>query len=208
MRYFPDRRHADAGAYAQAYFAELAAASATVEAAKMAEAGSMLARAAQAGQSIYSCGNGGSAAISNHLVCDCLKGVRTGSSLKPRVCSLSATVELITAITNDIGPDEMFSYQLSSLGRPGDVLIAISSSGASPNIVAALQEAKRIGMSTIAMTGFLGGQAASLADVNLHVDAQNYGVVEDLHQSMMHILAQYLRHAHMDAPETLGSVKF
>ena len=157
---------------------------------------------------IFSCGNGGSAAISNHLVCDCMKGVRTNSWLKPRVNSLSATVELITAIANDIGVNDIFSHQLTSLASEGDVLIAISSSGASPNIIKALEAARDMKMSTIAMTGFSGGQAARLADISLHVDMENYGIVEDAHQSLMHILAQYLRHSHLTDSSQLGFLKF
>lgn len=208
MTYFPDKAFAEAGAYSTAYFGLLAKAAATLDPAAMDAAGALLLEAASAGRTIYSCGNGGSAAIANHLVCDCLKGVRANTGLKPRVCSLSSTVELLTAIVNDIGSDEMFSYQLTSLGQPGDVLIAISSSGASPNIIAALREAKALGMKTIAMTGFQGGEARTLADVSLHVSAENYGVVEDTHQSIMHILAQYMRQARIDDPALLGKVKF
>ena len=87
---------------------------------------------------VFSCGNGGSAAIANHLQCDHLKGVRTGTDLTPRVVSLSSNIELITAISNDIGYEDVFTYQLQSQSQPGDVLIAISSSGRSPNIARAL----------------------------------------------------------------------
>lgn len=137
-----------------------------------------------------------------------MKGVRTGGLLKPRVNSLSATVELITAIANDIGVGDVFSFQLSSMAKEGDVLIAISSSGSSPNIVKAIRQARALKMATIAMTGFSGGEAAQLADISLHVQADNYGLVEDVHQSLMHILAQYLRHAHLEDASHLGSVKF
>lgn len=208
MIYFPDRVPTDAGEYAKAYFERLAQASATLDLDAVTAAGAILAEAAKTGRSIYSCGNGGSAAIANHLVCDCLKGVRANTSLKPKVYSLSTTVELLTAIVNDIGPDQMFSYQLQSLGASGDILIAISSSGASPNIIAALREAKALGLKTIAMTGFGGGEAAKLADVSLHVDSRNYGLVEDTHQSIMHILAQYMRVSHVESPELLGTLKF
>ena len=206
--YFPHRVHADAGEYAAGYLGQLASAASTLDFSQVARAGEILTAVARRGGMIFSCGNGGSAAIANHLVCDCLKGVRTGTSLRPRVQSLSATVELVTAIVNDIGSEEMFSYQVTSLARPGDVLIAISSSGASPNIVAAIKEAKACGMQTIAMTGFGGGQAAKLADVSLHVDAHNYGIVEDTHQSLMHILAQFMRHSNLDEPDQLSRLKF
>lgn len=208
MALFPDSLHDDAGQYAQAYFEQLTQAAATVDPSSVAAAGRLLVKTALAGGLIYSCGNGGSAAIANHLVCDCMKGVRAGSSLAPRVVSLSSNVEMITAIANDISVEQVFSYQLHSLGKPGDVLIAISSSGTSPNILAALREAKSLGVATIAMTGFSGGDSRQLADVSLHIDAQNYGVVEDTHQSMMHILAQYMRHAHLDHPNRLGELTF
>ncbi|OGN67997.1 MAG: hypothetical protein A3K57_03220 [Caulobacterales bacterium RIFOXYA1_FULL_67_7] len=121
---------------------------------------------------------------------------------------MSATVELVTAIVNDIGVEQMFSFQLESLASSGDVLVAISSSGASPNIISALKTAREMGMKTIAMTGFSGGAASELADVSLYVKAENYGIVEDTHQSLMHILAQYMRQSNMDQPELLGSLKF
>lgn len=208
MALFPDRLHEDAGQYAQAYFDQVTQAAATIDPTAIAAAGHLLVETALAGGLIYSCGNGGSAAIANHLVCDCMKGVRAGSSLAPRVVSLSCNVEMITAIANDIGVEDVFSYQLQSLAKPGDVLIAISSSGASPNILAALREAKSRGVATISMTGFSGGSSRDLADVNLHVVARNYGVVEDTHQSIMHILAQYMRHSHLDQPERLGELTF
>jgi D-sedoheptulose 7-phosphate isomerase len=208
VTYFPSRAYDDAGAYATAYFDQLARAASTVSAAAMARAGELLANAVSGGARIYACGNGGSAAIANHLSCDCLKRVRTDTLVRPKVFSLSANVELLTAIANDIGVEDLFAYQIASLGAPGDVLIAISSSGASPNIVKAINEAKAVGMVTIAMTGFGGGGAAALADVDLHVDAENYGLVEDTHQSLMHILAQFLRQSNLEDAALLGALKF
>jgi phosphoheptose isomerase len=208
MTFFPNRRYDSAGDFAADYFALTAQGAQSVDRAALSKAGALLAERTGRGGVIYSCGNGGSAAIANHLVCDCMKGIRTGSTLKPRVHSLSATVEILTAITNDIGPEEMFSYQLESLARPDDVLIAISSSGASPNIVRALNWAKDNGLATIAMTGFDGGAAARIADLSLHVGVDNYGVVEDIHQSLMHILAQYLRLSHLADASQIGGIKF
>ena len=94
------------------------------------------------------------------------------------------------------------------MGEAGDLLVAISSSGTSPNIVRAIETAKRMGISTIAMTGFTGGQSRNDADVSLHVDCENYGIIEDVHQSLMHILAQYTRHRHLVDVRSLGEVKF
>ena len=208
MALFPDRLIAGVDIYADAYFETIAQAQASVDREALRRAGALLTETIEADGTIFSCGNGGSAAISNHLLCDCLKGVQGGTDLRPRVHSLSSATELITAIANDIGVQEIFALPLRSLGRPGDVLVAISSSGASPNIVTAINAAHDIGMKVIAMTGFSGGEAARLADVSLRVEAANYGIVEDVHQSLMHILAQYLRMAALKSPESVGSLSF
>ena len=159
------------------------------------------------GRLVFSCGNGGSASVSNHLQCDHLKGVRNGTDLQPRVVSLSSNVELLTAIANDVGYHDSFSYQLGAQSRPGDVLIAISSSGSSPNILHALRWACDNGVRTIALTGFGGGDARSIAEIAIHVDSANYGIVEDLHQSIMHALAQYIRQSRMSA-DAIASTTF
>ena len=204
---FPHHRYADVGSYAASYFTYLAAAAATVDREKLEEATRLLTGVHQTGGIVYSAGNGGSAAIANHLVCDHCKLLRTGTGLTPRVVSLSTTIEVITAIANDISYDEIFVYQLSSLARPGDALITISSSGDSENIVRAVAWARDHQLPVVAMTGFTGGRSAKMADVNLHVAAENYGVVEDVHQSLMHILAQYIRQAHLDE-HLIASCKF
>src|SRR5262249_34277269 len=155
--------------------------------------------------SIYACGNGGSAAISNHLLCDFLKGIQSGTDFRPSVVSLSTNIEVITAIANDISYDDVFLYQLRTLAAPGDVLVSISASGNSENVVRAIDCAHSHGVSTIAMSGFAGGRSAERASVVLHVAASNYGVVEDVHQMLMHSLAQYLRSSELPEdriPET------
>jgi D-sedoheptulose 7-phosphate isomerase len=208
LNYFPEKIYDEAGLYLDDYFDRLHAATATVNRDQMHAAAELIIETVARDGMIFSCGNGGSAAIANHLACDCLKGVRTDTTIRPRVCSLSTTVELITAIANDIGYQEIFSYQLSSLAKAGDILIAITSSGDSPNVVNALTWARDNGMRTIVMSGFKGGKSVELADVKLHVDAHNYGVVEDIHQSLMHALAQYVRHRSLKDPGLLGKKKF
>ena len=195
---FPDKKYSDANGYVDAYFSEISRAAASVDRAKVEDAAAILMKAYSDGRMVYSCGNGGSAAIANHLVCDHCKLVRTDTDLTPKIVSLSTTVEIITAIGNDISYDEIFAYQLDALAESDDVLVTISSSGDSENILRAIQVAKEKGMLVISMTGFSGGRSAKVADVNLHVAADNYGVIEDVHQSLMHLLAQYVRHLHMD----------
>jgi D-sedoheptulose 7-phosphate isomerase len=195
---FPDKRFTDPAVYTAAYFEQVSKAAATIDGSRFTKAVDILTNVYSAGGTVFSCGNGGSAAIANHLVCDHCMAVQTDTQLIPRIVSLSTTIEMITAIANDLSYDEVFDYQLKSLAKPGDALITISSSGDSENIVRAATWAKENGIPVISMTGFSGGRSAEIADANLHVTADNYGVIEDVHQSLMHILAQYIRQAHMD----------
>jgi phosphoheptose isomerase len=196
---FPAAPYASAAAFFGAYADEAARAAGSVEPAALDRAAAILLEAYTRGAGVFACGNGGSAAIANHLQCDHVKGVRTTTDLTPRVVSLSANVELITAIANDMTYDDVFTYQLQSQAGPGDVLVAVSSSGRSPNIVRALTWARDHDLRTIALTGFDGGGAKAVAEVTIHVDGTNYGIVEDLHQAIMHGLAQYIRQSRMTA---------
>ena len=141
---------------------------------------------------LWVAGNGGSAAIADHLLCDWVKGTFTPSQTPIHVHSLVSDTALLTACANDFGYDASFSRQIEMQAQPGDVLICISSSGNSANILAALRKASSMGLKTIALTGFDGGESARLADISLHVAVHNYGVVEDCHQILMHNIAQYI----------------
>ena len=194
---FPAHKYHDAGYFAAEYSSELARAMGTVPAARFESAARILDRAYKRGSTVFSCGNGGSASIANHFQCDHVKGVRNGTGLLTRVQSLSTNVEILSAIANDNGYENVFDYQLQSHARPGDVLVAVSSSGRSPNIVRALEWCRENDVETVALTGFTGGPARELATVSIHVDSGNYGVIEDAHQACMHLLAQYVRQAMM-----------
>jgi D-sedoheptulose 7-phosphate isomerase len=200
MTIFPDKVYPSARGYIEGYRQALALAWTSVDPAAFERGAAMIGDAIRGRRAIYACGNGGSAAISGHLLCDFTKGVQTNTALRPRVVSLAAHLELITAIANDISYTEIFAYQLKTMAERGDVLISISSSGNSENVVRAIDWARQSGVGTIAMTGFSGGRSSKLADVNLHVEAENYGIVEDIHQSMMHAFAQYLRQSAMAEP--------
>lgn len=208
MTLFPSRLILGADQYLDAYLEEMIKAWKSVSRKDILAAEMLLKETVSNDRTIFSCGNGGSAAISNHLLCDCLKGVQAGTSLRPRVHSLSSAPELMSAVANDIGIEEMFALPLRSLGRPGDVLVAISSSGTSPNIVSAVRTARDSGIKVLSLTGFDGGPTATEADISLHVAANNYGVIEDIHQSLMHILAQSMRMGALLDHEDLGHVRF
>ena len=204
---FPVTPFASCASYGEAYFDRLAEAIAASDLSPLDDLAEALLRTIEAGNFIYICGNGGSAAIANHSLCDFLKGVRTDTALKPRFMSLSSHTEMNSALANDISYEEVFAYQLDSVARPGDLLWTVSSSGDSENIVRALYAARQLGLTSVSFTGFDGGRSCGLADINVHVKAHNYGVVEDAHMAFIHILTQYLRMLHMD-PSLLEKRKF
>jgi phosphoheptose isomerase len=203
---FPAEPHRSGTSYFAAYAEETARAGRTIEPAAFDRAAGILLDAYTRGAGVFSCGNGGSAAVANHMQCDHVKNVRTATDLVPRVMSLSTNAELLTAVANDLGYENVFVYQLQSQSRPGDVLIAISSSGRSANIVRALTWAREQGLRTIALTGFDGGAARTMADAAIHVDCTNYGIIEDWHQAIMHALAQYIRQSRMTADAISANV--
>ncbi len=150
-----------------------------------------LAEVTATGKKIYVCGNGGSAAIADHLCCDWSKGTHFQDKAAIKTQSLASNTALFTACANDFGYEKSFSAQLEMFGEKGDVLLAISSSGNSPNILQAVSVAREKGMTSIGLCGFSGGKLKSSADICLYVAFDNYGLVEDAHQILMHVLAQY-----------------
>ncbi len=200
---FPDEKYDGIGPFADAYFDQLARASGSVDREKLVQAADIIEATYRKGQTLFVCGNGGSAAISGTFVCDHSKLVQTDTDLTAKVISLADNMSMVTAIANDMSYDDIFSYQLETLATAGDTLLTISASGDSENVVRAAKWARDNQMEVIAFTGFNGGRSAELATVNLHVEADNYGVIEDVHQSLMHLLAQYVRLKQM--PEELIS---
>jgi D-sedoheptulose 7-phosphate isomerase len=176
--------------YVRQYASQVQAALEQVPDSALDDAYRIIATAVSENRHIFVAGNGGSAAIADHLCCDWTKGTHSAELPPLRTQSLVSNVAMLTAVANDFGYDTVFSRQLGMLGRAGDVLLLISSSGNSPNIVAAMDTAKAMGITTIGLTGFTGGALAKRADVSLHVPFSNYGLVEDCHQMLMHTFAQ------------------
>lgn len=140
------------------------------------------------GQRVYVMGNGGSAATATHMACDFSKNtVREG---RPRfqAVGLADNMSVITAYANDDGYENIFSEPLRTLGRPGDVVIAISGSGNSPNVLKGVQAACELGMTTIGLTGMGGGKLKDLVDLCLVVPSQRIEQVEDVHLIIDHLL--------------------
>tara|TARA_B100000900_G_C20301489_1_gene602416 strand:- start:70 stop:645 length:576 start_codon:yes stop_codon:yes gene_type:complete len=155
-------------------------------------ASNLIKSAIKKGNTIYVCGNGGSAAIANHYVCDFLKYFRQRSKFNPKIISLSNSIETISAIANDMDYKYVFKYQLESLYKKGDILLIISSSGNSKNVREVVNFANKNNIKTIGFSGFTGGFLKKKASISLHISAKNYGLAEDSHHILMHILLQFL----------------
>ena len=146
----------------------------------------------RAGSNIYLCGNGGSAGNAIHLANDFLYGAgkRNGGGL--RVEALSANAAVITCLANDTGYDNIYAEQLKVKARAGDVLIVLSGSGNSPNIVKALEIGNAIGMTTFAVLGFSGGQCKTVAQHPIHFEIDDMQIAEDLQLIVGHMCMQWL----------------
>ena len=142
---------------------------------------------------IFLAGNGGSAGTVNHFVCDFGKNAVQGDKRRFRVHSVCDNVEVITALGNDIAFEEIYRFQLGNAMRPGDVLIVISASGNSPDLVNACQYAKQIGGKVVALSGFGGGKICNGADAVLATDMTSYERIEDLHLILFHMVVCWFK---------------
>lgn len=148
-------------------------------------------------KTLFVCGNGGSAATSSHMACDLGKTILgknpQDNNERLRVISLNDCIPTMTAWGNDEGYEHIFSQQLRNLGTEGDSLLIITGSGNSPNILEAVKTAKDMGIETYGLLGFQGGKAKELLDDYLLVESENYGIVEDIHGTVNHLVTDYLK---------------
>ncbi len=142
---------------------------------------------------IYSCGNGGSSSLADHLTCDFIKQTNNKTNLKLKSISLASNFSLISAISNDISFDKIFSFQVDKLCKKNDLLICFSVSGNSKNLINAVKVAEKKRVKTISFTGFNGGKLSKITNYNINFPMANYGIVEDCHVTMMHFLSQFIR---------------
>ena len=157
-----------------------------------------LERVQASGGTIWVAGNGGSAAIADHTVCDATKGTYVDGRPPLRTVSLSSNIAMLTALSNDFCYADAYWKQLAYYLQPNDAVLLVSSSGNSPNVVEACRYARKEGATTIAFVGFEGGELRELADHVVWIPVDNYGMAEDTHQSLIHVITQYL-HARAEA---------
>ncbi len=160
---------------------------------KFAEINGVLQDARETGRQVFVIGNGGSAATASHMVCDFNKNTREAGKNRMRAICLNDNAPSVLAYANDEGYDVIFSEQLLALGRSDDVLIAISGSGNSANILKAIETARQMQIKVIGLTGFKGGKMKDMTDICLIVPSESMEIIEDAHLVINHILAGLLR---------------
>jgi D-sedoheptulose 7-phosphate isomerase len=150
-------------------------------------------RGYQQGRTLYVFGNGGSAALASHFACDIGKGTIAGERKRLKTVALTDNVALITAWANDKAYEAIFAEQLESLAEKGDLVLAISGSGNSLNVIRGLEAARRIGAETLVLTGFEGGRAKPLADLCVVVPSDSMQLIEDAHLCATHAIFLAIR---------------
>jgi D-sedoheptulose 7-phosphate isomerase len=153
----------------------------------------LLAKVRAAGKTLYFFGNGGSASTSSHMANDIAKLTIVGDNKRFRCVSLSDPIPTMLAWANDLSYAEIFAEQIKSLGTAGDVAFGLSGSGNSPNVLRALEEARKLGMTTVGLIGMGGGKMRALCDVPIVIPSRDMQHIEDAHLVICHLLCAYFR---------------
>ena len=191
---FPNKKYNNLKHYFDDYYKELNMSISSVNIKNLNKVITLLKKIYKSGKNkVFVCGNGGSAALAEHFACDHQKILFETNKFKPSLVSLVSNSAIGTAISNDIKYEAIFSEQLRYQSIKGDILIVISSSGKSKNIVEAVKWANKNKLISISMTGFDGGTVKKISKYNLHISSKNYGIIEANHQSLMNIISQYLK---------------
>jgi len=175
------------------YFRNMEAVLQAMPTAEIAAAVDLLLEAYHADRQVLMVGNGGSASTASHFACDLAKGARVPGRRPWRVIALTDNVPLLTAWANDVSYDEVFARQLDTLANPGDVLVAISGSGNSPNILEAVRVARELDAVTIGLTGGSGGSLRPLVDLCVTIPALEMPMIEDAHLMVAHLISGCVR---------------
>ncbi len=158
---------------------------------KVDEAIEWLKEARSKNRHLFICGNGGSASTASHFACDIVKGASYNRQARFRIMALTDSLPTLTAYSNDVGYDCVFVEQLKNFAESGDVLIAISGSGNSPNVLRAVEYANANGLKTMALTGRDGGKLGPMAQLNIQAPVPHMGRIEDAHMIVCHMIGYY-----------------
>ena len=143
------------------------------------------------GRTIFVCGNGGSASTASHFACDIVKGASYNRDARFRIMALTDSLPTMTAYSNDVSYECVFCEQLKNFAQPGDLVMAISGSGNSPNVLRAVDYANSLGCKTIGLTGRDGGKLGPMAKLNIQVPVPHMGRIEDAHMIVCHMIGYY-----------------
>ena len=187
--------------YASEYKEQLLRAIETIPLDRVEQAIDWLKQARARDRAIFTCGNGGSASTASHFVCDMVKGASYNRPKRFRIQALTDSLATLTAYSNDVSYECVFVEQLKNFAQPGDVLVAISGSGNSPNVLRAVEYANSAGLQTIGLTGRDGGQLGRLAQLDINVADPHMGRIEDGHMIVAHMLCYYF----MDLEQPAGT---
>lgn len=177
--------------FAREYKSKLFQALDTLDLDSVSQAVEVLSEARDKHRHVFVCGNGGSASTASHFVCDMVKGASFNRESRFRIMALTDSLPTITAYSNDVGYECVFAEQLKNFAQPGDVFMAISGSGNSPNVLCAMEYANSIGCNTIALTGRDGGKLGPMAQLQIRVAEPHMGRIEDAHLIVCHMLCYY-----------------
>jgi D-sedoheptulose 7-phosphate isomerase len=177
--------------FVQEYKSNLVNAIDSIDVAKVDEIIETLKRARAEGRHIFTCGNGGSASTASHFVCDMVKGASYQREPRFKMMSLCDNMATLLAYANDVNYDCVFVEQLKNFAKEGDVVLGISGSGNSPNVLNAFEYANSIGCETIALTGRDGGKLGPMAKLHLNVGTPHMGRIEDAHMIVCHMVCYY-----------------
>jgi D-sedoheptulose 7-phosphate isomerase len=185
--------------FPQLYKTDVLKAIETIDLDRVGQAIDILIRARDEGRRIFVCGNGGSASTASHFVCDMVKGASFNRDKRFRIMALTDSLPTITAYCNDVGYECVFVEQLKNFAEPGDVVMAISGSGNSPNVLRAVEYGASIGCRTIALSGRNGGKLGPLAEINIQASHPHMGRIEDVHMIVAHMICYYFMDAETPA---------
>jgi D-sedoheptulose 7-phosphate isomerase len=175
--------------FVESYRAGAEAALKSVDLAKVEQAIAWFREALENQRHIFVCGNGGSASTASHFACDIVKGASFGREQRFRILALTDSLPTLTAYSNDVCYECVFEEQLKNFAEKGDLVMAISGSGNSPNVVRAIEYGNQAGCRTIGLTGRDGGKLGPLAQLHIHVAEQHMGRIEDAHLVICHMIA-------------------
>jgi D-sedoheptulose 7-phosphate isomerase len=177
--------------FPERYRTELLDAIGRIDSARVAQAIEWFDEARANGRRIFVCGNGGSASTASHFACDIVKGASYQREQRFKIMALTDSLPTLTAYSNDVNYDCVFAEQLKNFAEPGDIVMCISGSGNSPNVLCAIDYANSIGCKTIALTGRDGGKLAPKAQLSVQVPVQHMGRIEDAHMIICHMIAYH-----------------